>query len=108
MMKLPGINLAGLTTLKTLAALYEKAALIVTTDTGPMHLAAAMGTKVVAIFGSTAPWRTGPYGNNNFVVRSQIYCSPCFKRECSTKECMENIDADDVMKGAKQLMDRIS
>jgi heptosyltransferase-1 len=108
MMKLPGINLAGLTTLKTLAALYEKAALIVTTDTGPMHLAAAMGTKVVAIFGSTAPWRTGPYGSNNFIVRSDIYCSPCFKRECSTKECMENINVDDVMKGVKQLMDRNS
>ena len=108
MMKLQGINFAGLTTLKNLAALYEKASLLITTDTGPMHLAAAMGTKIVAVFGPTAPWRTGPHGRNNVVVRSKIDCSPCFKRECSTKKCMKNISVDDVMKGVKQLMGKKS
>ncbi|MCG8685741.1 MAG: lipopolysaccharide heptosyltransferase I [Desulfobacterales bacterium] len=91
------LNLAGRTTLKTLAALYERADLLVTTDTGPMHLCAATGTRVVAIFGSTAPWRTGPYGCDHVVVRSNLGCSPCFKRECSHKNCMESISVDQVM-----------
>jgi heptosyltransferase I len=106
MMQTSVISLAGLTTLKTLAALYEKAVLLVTTDTGPMHLGAAMGTKVTAIFGSTAPWRTGPYGDNNIIVRSNLHCSPCFKRQCSTKECMENINVDDIMEKIEQLMEQ--
>lgn len=104
LMKTPGTNLAGLTSLKTLAALYEKADCLITTDTGPMHLAAAMGTKIVAIFGPTAPWRTGPYGQNNFIVRSTLLCAPCFKRQCSTKACMEKISLADVMQGVNKLM----
>jgi len=55
------VNLGGKTTLRDLAALYKRAELLVTTDSGPMHVAAAVGTAVVALFGPTAPWRTGPY-----------------------------------------------
>lgn len=104
MMKTSAINLAGLTTLKMLAALYEKTACLVTTDTGPMHLAAAMGTKIAAIFGPTAPWRTGPYGSSNFIIRSPLLCSPCFKRQCTSKQCMEKISVADVMQGVNKLM----
>lgn len=107
MMKEQGTNLAGLTSLKTLTALFERAILLVTTDTGPMHLGAAVGMKVLAIFGATAPWRTGPYGSNNRVVRTAIKCSPCFKRECPTSmECMEHISVEDVMDHIAMLMDR--
>ena len=98
------VNLAGLTTLKMLAALYEKADVLVTTDTGPMHLGAAAGTRVVAIFGSTAPWRTGPYGSDHVVVRSAIACSPCFKRECENKTCMHDITVDQVMSAVQNQM----
>lgn len=100
----PCVNLAGLTTLKTLAALYQRTDLLVTTDTGPMHLGAAAGTRVVAIFGSTAPWRTGPYGNDHVVVRSNLGCAPCFQRKCSHRGCMEDITVYQVMSAVKKQM----
>ncbi|HUV77493.1 MAG TPA: glycosyltransferase family 9 protein, partial [Desulfobacterales bacterium] len=81
-MKGQAVNLAGLTTLKMLAALYQKMVFVVSTDTGPMHMAAAVGTPVVALFGPTAPWRTGPFGSGHQIVRGGPECSPCFKREC--------------------------
>lgn len=98
------VNLAGLTTLKMLATLYAKAAVLVTTDTGPMHLGAAAGTRVVAVFGSTAPWRTGPYGSDHVVVRSAGRCSPCFKRECVHRTCMHDISVDQVMSAVDKQM----
>jgi 3-deoxy-D-manno-octulosonic-acid transferase/heptosyltransferase-1 len=90
-------NLAGETSLLTLAALYEEAAFVVSPDTGPMHLAAAVGTPVVALFGPTAPWRTGPFGAGHRIIRAELECSPCFKRQCDTKACMERIFVEDVM-----------
>ncbi|MBT3312764.1 MAG: lipopolysaccharide heptosyltransferase I [Desulfobacterales bacterium] len=100
-MKCDAVNLAGKTTLKTLAALYKKADLLISTDTGPMHLGAAVGAPVVAIFGPTAPWRTGPYGKGHKVIRTELECSPCFKRKCETNECMEMISVQDVFEGIK-------
>jgi len=91
-MHTPAANLAGATNLLELAALYEMAAVVVSTDTGPMHIAAATGTPVVAIFGSTAPWRTGPWGEQHRVVRVDMACSPCLKKHCPTsRECMAGI-----------------
>lgn len=99
MMKQRAMNWAGKTTLRELAALAKRSDLFITTDTGPMHLAAASGAKVVALFGPTAPWRTGPYGQLDRVVRSGIACSPCFKRKCSDAfRCMEGITVEDVLK----------
>jgi 3-deoxy-D-manno-octulosonic-acid transferase/heptosyltransferase-1 len=105
-MKSPAANLAGKTRLKTLAALYTRAALLVTTDTGPMHLAAAVGTPVVALFGPTAPWRTGPFGEGHRVVRTAPSCSPCFKRRCDGHRCccMRNISVEMVFDAVRQLM----
>lgn len=97
------VNLAGETTLKTLAALYEKAECVVSTDTGPAHVAAAIGTPVVAIFGPTAPWRTGPFGENHQVIRADLSCSPCFKRQCPTTACMDQIEVADVLAGIDRL-----
>lgn len=92
------INFAGRTTLKELAALYEISDLLITTDTGPMHLGVASGTRVLAILGPTAPWRTGPYGKDHIVIRAQKSCSPCFKRSCplKTHACMFDISTDKV------------
>ena len=105
-MKAPAANLAGKTRLKTLAALYTRAALLVTTDTGPMHLAAAVGTPVVALFGPTAPWRTGPFGEGHRVVRTAPSCSPCFKRRCDGHRCccMRNISVEMVLDAVRQLV----
>jgi len=92
------LNWAGETTLKELAALASLCDLFITTDTGPMHLAAAAGAKVVALFGPTAPWRTGPYGAPHIVVRTEIDCSPCFRRTCGRDiRCMTGITVEDVM-----------
>ncbi|MFO7560246.1 MAG: lipopolysaccharide heptosyltransferase II [Desulfobacterales bacterium] len=96
-------DFSGQTTLKTLAALYEKVDFLVSTDTGPMHLSAAMGTPVVALFGPTAPWRTGPFGSIHKVIRMDLKCSPCFKRTCDTSECMKRISVDQVMEGINSL-----
>ena len=103
-MKGRAINFAGKTTLTELAALYEKAALVISTDTGPMHLAAAMGTPVVALFGPTASWRTGPYGTNHHVITAGLECSPCFKRQCETKGCMHQISMDQVLNGVQKVL----
>jgi len=102
-MKGGAINLAGKTTLKTLAALYEKADVLISTDTGPMHMAAAVGTPVVALFGPTAPWRTGPFGANHQIIRAGLPCSPCFKRKCNTMDCMKQIEVQQVIEGVKKL-----
>jgi heptosyltransferase-1 len=92
------VNWAGETTLKELAALASLADHFITTDTGPMHLAAAAGAKVLALFGPTAPWRTGPYGQSHTVIRTGIECSPCFKRTCNNQmRCMTGITVEDVM-----------
>ena len=99
-MKGKAANLAGRTDLKTLAALYEKVSIAVSTDTGPMHLAAAVGTPVVALFGPTAPWRTGPFGPGHTIIRADLECSPCFKRQCKTIDCMKQISVDQVFDAA--------
>ncbi len=103
LMKGKSLNLAGKTTLKILAAIYEKADMLISTDTGPMHLGAAVGTPVTAIFGPTAPWRTGPFGSNHQVIRAGLSCSPCFKRKCQTTDCMKQISVEQVLDSVKRL-----
>lgn len=92
-----GIDLTGRTRLLQLAALLERCRLLVTNDTGSMHVAAAVGTPVVALFGSTDLFTTGPWGDSHVVVRKEISCSPCLKRVCPTDHrCMELITVDEV------------
>jgi heptosyltransferase-2 len=94
-----GIDLTGKTGLLQLAALLERCALLVTNDTGTMHVATAVGTPVVALFGSTPPLATGPWGEGHAVIRKNVPCSPCWKRICPTDHrCMELITVDEVEK----------
>jgi ADP-heptose:LPS heptosyltransferase len=62
-----------------------------------MHLAAAVGTPVVALFGPTAPWRTGPFGSGHQILRAPAPCAPCFKRSCNVGGCMDRISVDRVL-----------
>lgn len=103
MMKEDAWNLAGETTLLTLAALYEKTDFLISTDTGPMHIAVAMGTPVAALFGPTAPWRTGPFGPEHQVIRVGMECSPCFSRKCDEIRCMKEISVEQVLDGVQKL-----
>ncbi len=104
MMKEKPVNLAGKTTLKELAYLYSKCLCLVTTDTGPMHIAAAMGCRVVALFGPTAPWRTGPYGKGHEVIRMDVECSPCFMKKCGHMTCMNNISVERVFRAVRDMV----
>ena len=102
----PPLNLAGKTTLRELAYLYTRCRLVVTTDTGPMHIAAAMGVPVVALFGPTAPWRTGPYGKGHTVLQEKLECSPCFRKTCSHLTCMKSITVEEVFDTVKKLVEQ--
>lgn len=99
-----GINLGGETSLTELACIYKKARIVITTDSGPMHLAAAVGTPVVALFGPTDPGRTGPYGPGHEIVRAGLPCSPCFLKKCPTKKCMEDISPEQVFGAVKKII----
>jgi len=94
----PGaINLAGETTLSELAALISRATICVTNDSGPMHLAVALGRPVVSIFGPTDPVWAGPYRRDGAVLRADLPCSPCYLRQLSrcpnNHDCMKNVSA---------------
>jgi len=102
------INLAGKTSLKELAYLFSRCRLVVSTDTGPMHIAAAMGTPTVALFGPTAPWRTGPYGMGHKVVREELDCSPCFKKRCTHLTCMKKITPEKIFEAVQQVLQQRS
>ena len=95
-------NLCGRSNLLELAALFKRCAVAVTTDTGPMHLAAAVGTPVVGLFGPTDPARTGPYGRKHTALRAGLDCSPCFRKHCPDIRCMKEITVDSVLDAVKQ------
>jgi ADP-heptose:LPS heptosyltransferase len=100
MMKTPAIDLAGATTVGLLPALLSRASLLITNDSGPMHVAAAVGTPVVALFGPTSAVRTGPYGVGHDVLTGKVPCSPCFSRTCRNTlplECLRMVSPEQVL-----------
>ena len=91
------VNRIGQTTLEQLIDELRQCRLLLTNDTGTMHLAALLGVPVVAIFGSTEPRLTGPLGNGHIILRHHVECSPCFLRECPIDfRCMKAVSADEV------------
>jgi ADP-heptose:LPS heptosyltransferase len=91
------VNRIGQTTLDQLIDELRQCRLLLTNDTGTMHLAALLGVPVVAVFGSTEPRLTGPLGNGHVVLRHHVECSPCFLRECPIDfRCMKAVSADEV------------
>lgn len=94
-------NVAGKTSLRELMALMKVCRVFLTNDTGPMHVAAALGVPVVAIFGSTSPELTGPLAIGKAegqILASDAPCSPCFLRECPIDfRCMEGIAVQPVV-----------
>lgn len=92
-------DLVGATSLRELVALTARARLFVGCDTGPMHLAAALGVPVVALFGPADPARTGPYGAGHVVLRESPPCAPCGKKSCPLPRhaCMEDLTLERVL-----------
>lgn len=99
-MQVPAHVLAGETTLASLAGVLAHLRLLVTNDSGPMHLAAALGVPVVGVFGPTNWMETAPWGGHHRVVRAQAHCAPCGLRECPidhrcmTRVSVERVDAE--------------
>jgi lipopolysaccharide heptosyltransferase I len=102
------LDLAGKTTLSESAALVSRAAVCVTNDSGPMHLASALGRPVVAIFGPTDPVWVGPYGSPGSVVRTELPCSPCYFRKLSrcpnAHACMTGVSAAAVIEKVDKIL----
>lgn len=90
------VNLVGRTTLPELVRVIDAASAVVTCDTGPMHLAVALGRRVVALFGPSDHRRTGPYKGR--VLRSRLSCAPCNRKSCAAPECMDAICPEEVLR----------
>jgi heptosyltransferase-2 len=102
-MRRPPIDLTGKTAIADLAALLSRCHLFIGNDSGAMHVAAAVGLPIVAVFGPTDPSGTAPVTPRSTIVQQKPYCSPCFLRRCPTDHrCMSAITADMVDTAAKQ------
>jgi heptosyltransferase II len=107
--RLSGVDpvvLAGSTDLKQLLALFKRANCVISNDTGPLHLAASLGTDVIGIFGPTRPEITGPRGRGrSIVLHKEIGCNkaPCYHLACSHNECMHVITVDDVCEALQKI-----
>ncbi len=98
-------NMVGTTSLEGLMRELRRCRLLLTNDTGTMHLAALLGTPVVAIFGSTEPAWTGPVGPGHTVIRKHVECTPCFLRECPMDfRCMNGITPEHVSATVRRIL----
>jgi ADP-heptose:LPS heptosyltransferase len=101
------VDLTGKTDLLQLAALLRRSDLLVTNDSGPMHLAAAVGTPVVAIFGPTDPARVGPYGAGHIVLRKEVDCSRCSRGSCVRDAlCLKAVGVAEVLESVRTILSR--
>lgn len=107
MMLIKPIILAGATNLKQLGALMEAADLVISADSGPMHIAASMGTDLIALFGPTKATLTGPLGKGKIAtIQREAGCEiPCYVKNCPQNRCMEAISVEYVFKEAKKFRD---
>jgi lipopolysaccharide heptosyltransferase II len=100
------VNRIGQTTLEQLIDELRKCRLLLTNDTGTMHLASLLGVPTVAIFGSTDPRLTGPLGDRHIIVRHQVECSPCFLRKCPIDfRCMKTVGVAEVTDAVLSILD---
>lgn len=85
--------------LPEIASLIKRCRLFISNDSGLMHIASALGVKVIAIFGSSSPLWTAPYGSGHTVIKKELSCSPCFKKKCpySNYKCLESVETEEVL-----------
>ncbi len=93
-----------------LGALLEQCDILVSGDTGPMHIATAVGTRVVALFGAADPERTGPVGSGHRIIQAtDVSCIPCSSRTCNNRvylECMEKIPVSLVFETIRDMLNK--
>ncbi|MFH1075208.1 MAG: glycosyltransferase family 9 protein, partial [Candidatus Firestonebacteria bacterium] len=91
----------------TSAAMIKKCGLFISNDTGPMHLAAAIGVPTIGIFGSTNPVWTAPLGKSVRIIYKKLLCSPCYDRICKKSgiryDCLRKISEEDIFIGIEEL-----
>jgi ADP-heptose:LPS heptosyltransferase len=103
----PVMNLCGDTSLVELGSVLAGMDLVISVDSGPMHMAAAAGASVLALFGPTYPLRTGPYGEKHRVLSADMDCRPCRTRVCrQSPSCMEAIRPAEVVDAAVDMLER--
>jgi lipopolysaccharide heptosyltransferase II len=109
-MKHKAVSAAGELSLSDSAALLARSKCLVSADTGPLHLATAVQTPVVGLFGSTDPRRTGPIGKGHQVIRKGLACVPCEEKNCplGTRACMADITVDEVFRAVGQVLGKVS
>jgi lipopolysaccharide heptosyltransferase I len=106
LMKKNSFSLAGQLSLQELAVFLSRSRLLVTVDSGPMHLAAAMHIPLVALFGPTDPARCGPYGHSRSVIKSSLDCTGCYRFHCRSNKCMNDIAPGQVLAKAVEILKR--
>ena len=104
MSKGKAVSLAGRTSLPELVEVMRGARVVISNDSGPMHIAAALNVPVAALFGPTSPERTGPYGEGHVIIRSAKRCSPCFKKRCRDSSCMKEISPEAVFENITRFL----
>lgn len=105
----PVVNTCGKTSLVELGSLLQEMDLVISVDSGPMHMAAALGSPVLAIFGATDPLRTGPYGNRHRILTADdLACRPCRSYNCSRGDlgCLRDLPPGRVIAAAQEMLDR--
>ena len=99
------INACSRTTVNQLACLIKKCGVYITCDSAPLHIAAAVGTPFVALFGPTDPRRHMPPAKKHILINKQLSCSPCYKSKCDKRACMESIKPQEIVEAVKQLLE---
>jgi lipopolysaccharide heptosyltransferase I len=97
-------DLVGKTNFIELTAILNKADLLITNDSGTMHLADYLNVPMIALFGPTDPRKTGPKGKDVIIIKSDMKCSPCFKRICDMNKCMQAIDEKTVVSAVEDIL----
>jgi len=97
-------NLAGKTGLKEMIAILNRAKLIFGNDSGPLHVAVALGKRTLSIYGPTSPAFVGPYGQLANVIRHEVECHPCRRKECDHHSCMKGVTVELVWERAKKML----
>ena len=103
----PWLDLCGRTSLPQLAAVAARSDVVLSNDTGPLHLAVAAGARVVAVFTCTVPELTGPYGPLVDVVKSEIWCAGSCVKTCSRMECMTELTVNRVWRAVAKQLDQV-
>lgn len=98
------LNLVNRTSLRELAALFLQCRLAIGNDSGPIHLAAALGLPVAAIFGSSNPAHSTPYGDGNRCLQANLPCRPCQDWKCRQPVCLEAIRPEEVVGAVRELL----